>query len=147
LDHIWERSSDDSTDENNDLATTEDDSETEEDNDNTKQSNRLGADSELEISTASNINEVSQTKIKKEKKMKKTEPKDYDLNDQINSIKSLTNKESVLKLCRLMFRTENLESRIDILNLLLVKIIFKLKSLKEIILKLQLDSTECKIRN
>ncbi len=147
MDHIWERSSDDSTDENNDLATTEDDSETEEDNDNTKQSNRLGADSELEISTASNINEVSQTKIKKEKKMKKTEPKDYDLNDQINSIKSLTNKESVLKLCRLMFRTENLESRIDILNLLLVKIIFKLKSLKEIILKLQLDSTECKIRN
>jgi hypothetical protein len=134
LDHIWERSSDDSTDDNNDLATTEDDSETEEDNDNIKQSNRLGADTELEISTASNINEVSQTKIRKEKKMKKTEPKDYDLNDQINSIKSLTNKESVLKLCRLMFRTENLESRIDILNLLLVKIIFKLKSLKEIIL-------------
>ena len=147
MDHIWERSSDDSTDDNNDLATTEDDSETEEDNDNIKQSNRLGADTELEISTASNINEVSQTKIRKEKKMKKTEPKDYDLNDQINSIKSLTNKESVLKLCRLMFRTENLESRIDILNLLLVKIIFKLKSLKEIILKLQLDSTECKIRN
>ncbi len=130
MDHIWERSSDDSTDDNNDLATTED----EEDNDNIKQSNRLGADTELEISTASNINEVSQTKIRKEKKMKKTEPKDYDLNDQINSIKSLTNKESVLKLCRLMFRTENLESRIDILNLLLVKIIFKLKSLKEIIL-------------
>lgn len=53
---------------------------------------------------------------KKEKKPKK----DYDLNDQIDSIRSLSNKESVLKLCRLMFRTENVESRIDILDLLLV---------------------------
>lgn len=31
----------------------------------------------------------------------------------------MKNAESVLKLCQLMFRTENLESRLDILDLLL----------------------------
>jgi len=122
LDHIWERSSEESPD---DQITSEDNSDAEENNLRIKNSKRSRTLSDAEFSTASNVNRVSEIKTKKEKKIKKAELKDYDLNDQINSIKNLTNKESVLKLCRLMFRTESLESRIDILNLLLVKIIHK----------------------
>ncbi len=46
------------------------------------------------------------------------------LNRQIDSISSLKTKESILKLCQLMFRTENIQSRLVILNLLLVRFYF-----------------------
>ena len=42
------------------------------------------------------------------------------LNRQIQSIQSLSNKQTVLKLCQLMYRIENVNNRLDILNLLLV---------------------------
>jgi hypothetical protein len=44
---------------------------------------------------------------------------DADLTREIKSINALTNKDSVLKLCQLMFRTEDVSSQIDILQLLL----------------------------
>lgn len=44
---------------------------------------------------------------------------DSDLMRQIGQIDSLSTKDSVLKLCQLMFRTESVESQLSILNLLL----------------------------
>ena len=57
--------------------------------------------------------------IEQKSRSSEVKDKDYELNDQIKSISSLTSKENVLKLCQLMFRTENVEMQLDILSLLL----------------------------
>ncbi|CAF0709874.1 unnamed protein product [Brachionus calyciflorus] len=68
----------------------------------------------------SEIEDKENKSISKRNKVRKNRnKKDYDLNRQIKSIQTLSNKENVLKLCQLMFRTENLDMRLDILDLLL----------------------------
>uniref|UniRef100_A0A4Y6EZ29 [histone H3]-lysine(36) N-trimethyltransferase n=1 Tax=Brachionus koreanus TaxID=1199090 RepID=A0A4Y6EZ29_9BILA len=78
--------------------------------------------SELSISEDQNESEPEDKENKKIKRkaIKNLKPnKDRELNRQIKSIRSLSNKENVLKLCQLMFRTESLDLRLEILNLLL----------------------------
>jgi hypothetical protein len=38
----------------------------------------------------------------------------------LDEIKNLSTKEEVLKLCKLMFQTENIHSRLEILDIMLV---------------------------
>ncbi|RNA33744.1 histone-lysine N-methyltransferase SETD2-like isoform X1, partial [Brachionus plicatilis] len=77
-----------------------------------------------ELSSSENESEIEsdnkENKVIKKKKIKNPKRnKDHELSRQIKSIQSLSNKENVLKLCQLMFRTESLELRLEILDLLM----------------------------
>ncbi len=110
LDHIWEQNSSDESS----VSSESDESEINVEIIEKTTSNKR----KLSLTSNNNLNEklVKKTKEDKESHHKK----DFDLNQEIKRIKTLSNKENVLKLCQIMFRAENFEDRLDILNLILV---------------------------
>ncbi len=113
LDHIWEQDSSDETS----MSSESDESEVEVEI--IKEKKASSNKRKLSLSN-SNLNEKLLKKSKEDKET--SHKKDFDLNLEIKRIKTLSNKENVLKLCQIMFRAENIDDRLDILNLILVVI-------------------------
>ncbi len=109
LDHIWEQDSSDETS----VSSDSDESEV-----NVEIVEKISSNKRKKVSSTGDLNEKLLKKCKDDKEGH--HKKDFDLNLEIKRIKTLTNKENVLKLCQIMFRAENFEDRLDILNLILV---------------------------
>jgi hypothetical protein len=129
LNHMWEQESDEEDDDEDEDSNEDEDDDDDEENGENKESNDENVVNE-EVSKSKNRSSSKRKrqhstkshgkhKRKSKDRKKRRSNKDFELNSQIKSIDSLSNKENVLKLCQLMYRTESLESRIDILNLLL----------------------------
>ena len=128
LNHMWEQESDEEEDEDDeDEEDSNEDEEDNEENGENKESNDENVVEEVKTKNRSSSKRKKahstkshgKHKRKSKDRKKRRSNKDFELNSQIKSIDSLSNKENVLKLCQLMYRTESLESRIDMLNLLL----------------------------
>jgi hypothetical protein len=140
LDHIWANTDTDTDTDSYSGSSQDSQSDIEDEEKHMDSASGSGSDSEVSevkktdtpavhkgsVNAGAGVGVGVELKVKKEKKP--ADRMDHDLSYQINSIRTLDTHESVLKLCRLMFRTENVESRIDILNLLLVIVLFDYNS-------------------